>query len=72
MNSLDIIDKILEFLKNKVEAKANEVYKLIELDESKVSKLLILLEDMELIKVEEDKISITEIGLRFLELPTES
>ena len=73
MANLDIVDKILEYLKNEEKGNINDItndtYKFILPDQKKFLRLIELLKDIGMVKVEDDTIYITKMGLDYLELP---
>ncbi|MCD6494131.1 MAG: hypothetical protein J7K36_10140 [Archaeoglobaceae archaeon] len=69
MNDYDIVDKILECLKDCKKHKIGEVQDRVCFDEFKFKKLVELLDRMGLINVEGDEVVITKIGLDYLNLP---
>ena len=72
MANLDIVDKILEYLKNEekgINDITNDIYKFILPDQKKFLRLIELLKDIGMVKVEDDTIYITKMGLDYLELP---
>lgn len=73
MANLDIVDKILEYLKNEEKGSMNDItndtYKFILPDQKKFLRLIELLKDIGMVKVKDDTIYITKMGLDYLELP---
>jgi len=72
MANLDIVDKILEYLKNEekgINDITNDIHKFILPDQKKFLRLIELLKDIGMVKVEDDTIYITKMGLDYLELP---
>lgn len=72
MANLDIVDKILEYLKNEekgINDITNDIHKFILPDQKKFLRLIELLKDIGMVKVKDDTIYITKMGLDYLELP---
>ncbi|MCD6492827.1 MAG: hypothetical protein J7K36_03370 [Archaeoglobaceae archaeon] len=69
MANLDIVDKILEYLKNEEKGNINDIQKFILFDQKKFLKLLKLLKDIGMVKMEDDMLYITKMALDYLELP---
>lgn len=69
MYGYDIVDKILECLKDCEKHEIGRVRSDVCCDEFKFKKLVELLGSMDLISVEGDEIIITKVGLDYLNLP---
>ena len=65
----NIVDKIIAHLADCKEHEVEEIRKIFNND--KLLKLIELLKEIGFVKIEKDKISITEMGLRYMELPEE-
>ncbi len=69
MANLDIVDKILEYLKNEKKGNINDIQKYILFDQEKFLKLLKLLKDIGMIRIEDNTLYVTKMALQYLELP---
>lgn len=68
---MDIIDKILEQLENGDWHKIDEISKNISLDPNRLLKLIEILAEIGFIKLRDDEIAITPMGIDYLSLPEE-
>ena len=68
---MDVIDKILEQLENGDWHKIDEISKNISLDPNRLLKLIEILAEIGFIKLRDDEIAITPMGIDYLSLPEE-